>query len=1542
MSGTLGNLNVVLSLDSTGFTYGMGSAQGASAKTDAAVNKLYEDITRLHSRMGETASFTRWAAGAIAATAALEGVRSAAQGLFHQMLETNNEIQKTTNLLQGMSSAATTAGRANDAADQYRYILDMASKAPFSLQALTDTFVKLKTGGIDPTKGAMQGLVDAVAAFGGDDQRLLRAGYALQEMAGRGVLSLSNLRRQLGQDIPGAERVMAEALGVNLQSLFKMVESGTVDSVSSIQRMTDQMERLYGGAAQNMMNSYQGRLQQIKTTLIELSQVAMGNPIAQQATPGNRELPSAYGAMTNNLGRINSALQGSEASEGAVDLNNALVKLANTVGGLTEFAIRHEKAIRLVTEAVLTATAGYVGLKVAVAAVDFIGPLANMTRWRALGGQVADLTLKFVALKDILPAIGTTVIEWGAGMEAGALATTAAAGGVAAFGGALGAAAVGLGVVTVGIGALAGTVAVIYMVGKAFYNAWENSRRFSASVNDIHEGMDRLRQGAFGEDSTGLATKELSADRQRADMAANLRRDLRDIQSHTATRDEYDQARQIFQQRRIGGIDGGKGIDFGRAANDFNNGGADMYSARMNDLIKQLDDYDARAQDIIKKDTDLVGNATAKQVSAATQKQFDQMQNDAQTSINNIRQHAIQSFNEIDAKRKALPVGDQRAANAELSQQAVKIATSESDQVISVYQRMYDAILNLQKKHLAAKQDDQVRSDNQRLAQIKEQIDRERVLRDNAGDLALPPDRGQAENAYGKQERNAESQLQTMESRMSIVTARFGDTLANLANGDSAGGISVMLAKVNDELSKTGRLNLIGLKDAAGNFTELATNMRNAATAIDEFGSKQNQLNAIVNTQERVASALARQSDSIAESMYKLSNPNAGQADVSEFMRRRDATKNVTLSQNLVDQLSNDPKATDADRSNAQTALTRAKLELNMFNQQQAVERDLANGTKAQEETQRARLAGLSGRQRFEEQKRQDLTRINTQLNQSLETLKTLRVGSEEYDAETKAIANLRGAASEVNARTDRQEGAAAAKAARPADNFATQIREHMDTLRASISGVDAQEARFQARLAEDSALKGHKDQLSGLIQQYSELSAAVKSISPAVKGLTEIHLTNNSATTIAEAARRVSNMNETDFGSKVGAATTKINVQVNQLREALKDPIFQKDPQALKFFQSLIDGSQNMMGQSTTNMLNAQITAQADEMRRSRDGLRMNGGDGSKRYYEQMAAEERSALNTSIQTGQTKEKDRAAIEDNIAAYAKMKIQEVERANQSSTMKMMGEWQNLNAGLDNLAKQGLSGLADQLTLVATNGTTSWSKFGNSILSMIDQIVLKFAMSGVLDMVGQLMGQNSVTQGANNSSNGGWANILGGLFKGAAGGITKMFGGGGGSGGSGAIQWGGVYHTGGIVGSEPTNTRMFDPAIFSNAMRYHTGGLAGDEVPAILQKGEGVFTKGQMSAIGNMRSAIASIPSQVGQAVSANYAFGDKTPNIASQNNGTSGSLPPVTVNLHNQTGQDHNAQAAQPRFDGEKMIIDVVTKAASRPGGLRSAIKGAS
>ncbi|WP_038929363.1 tape measure protein, partial [Yersinia pestis] len=112
------------------------------------------------------------------------------------IIEAASEMERMRVMLRGLNKDKANPGKA--AAEDMQYIVDMAQNAPFAMQALTDSFVKFRSAGLDPTDGSLKALVDSVARFGGDSELLKRAAVAVQQMSGKGVVSMEELRQQLG------------------------------------------------------------------------------------------------------------------------------------------------------------------------------------------------------------------------------------------------------------------------------------------------------------------------------------------------------------------------------------------------------------------------------------------------------------------------------------------------------------------------------------------------------------------------------------------------------------------------------------------------------------------------------------------------------------------------------------------------------------------------------------------------------------------------------------------------------------------------------------------------------------------------------------------------------------------------------------------------------------------------------------------------------------------------------------------------------------------------------------------------------------------------------------------------------------------------------------------------------------------------------------------------------------------------------------------------------------------------------------------------
>ena len=130
------------------------------------------------------------------------------------------------------------------------------------------------------------------------------------------------------------------------------------------------------------------------------------------------------------------------------------------------------------------------------------------------------------------------------------------------------------------------------------------------------------------------------------------------------------------------------------------------------------------------------------------------------------------------------------------------------------------------------------------------------------------------------------------------------------------------------------------------------------------------------------------------------------------------------------------------------------------------------------------------------------------------------------------------------------------------------------------------------------------------------------------------------------------------------------------------------------------------------------------------------------------------------------------------------------------------------------------------------GKTSMIDFLDTLLMKILEIV---AIKPLIDALSESL--NSLTEGGGGGS---WGTAVSSF-------VSSLF-----------------AHTGAIVGGQGGTTRRVALSAFTQAPKYHTGGFAGDEVPAVLKRGEGIFTPKQMDNANKLFSAVSSLAASGGR------------------------------------------------------------------------------
>ena len=147
-------------------------------------------------------------------------------------------------------------GSTKNAEIAFQAIQDIASTTPFQVTDLTDTFIRLKSFGLDPLDGSMQDIIDTAAALGGSQEQLdgialaLGQAWAKQKLQGEEILQL------IERGVPVWE-VLQDITGKNVDELQKLSSAGELGR-DVIKQLMDELGRRNIGAAAEQANTLNG------------------------------------------------------------------------------------------------------------------------------------------------------------------------------------------------------------------------------------------------------------------------------------------------------------------------------------------------------------------------------------------------------------------------------------------------------------------------------------------------------------------------------------------------------------------------------------------------------------------------------------------------------------------------------------------------------------------------------------------------------------------------------------------------------------------------------------------------------------------------------------------------------------------------------------------------------------------------------------------------------------------------------------------------------------------------------------------------------------------------------------------------------------------------------------------------------------------------------------------------------------------------------------------------------------------------------------
>ena len=94
--------------------------------------------------------------------------------------------------------------------------------------------------------------------------------YAFGQIISKGKLMAEELTRQLGNRIPGAQRLMAEALGMSTQKMMAEMKKGTITGIRAVEAFANYSEKVFASGVEKASKSLMGNLNRFNNVLLEL------------------------------------------------------------------------------------------------------------------------------------------------------------------------------------------------------------------------------------------------------------------------------------------------------------------------------------------------------------------------------------------------------------------------------------------------------------------------------------------------------------------------------------------------------------------------------------------------------------------------------------------------------------------------------------------------------------------------------------------------------------------------------------------------------------------------------------------------------------------------------------------------------------------------------------------------------------------------------------------------------------------------------------------------------------------------------------------------------------------------------------------------------------------------------------------------------------------------------------------------------------------------------------------------------------------------
>lgn len=304
-----------LTKELSAYTTKMKDAIAAGKLNDTALNAMANKYTRLQGNVTgvnakfatltgsikETAGFTQMLSRSVASfigNSLAMWLRNATRG----MVEFGKEVSKagiTLDSLRNTMMAAT--GGWTTGGKEIQWLLNMSNKLGIAFGDVSGSYAKFMTsftrsgGTMAQSEQIFEDMSTAMVSLHLPAEQMKNVYVALEQMANKGTVQAEELKRQLGNALPGAFELAAESMGVLPAKLMDMMKAGEAISKDFLPAFARTVKDVLGqsiGIAVDQFNAHMARL----TTATTLLKMELGQGLNAALVPFVKLLtPAAMG-----------------------------------------------------------------------------------------------------------------------------------------------------------------------------------------------------------------------------------------------------------------------------------------------------------------------------------------------------------------------------------------------------------------------------------------------------------------------------------------------------------------------------------------------------------------------------------------------------------------------------------------------------------------------------------------------------------------------------------------------------------------------------------------------------------------------------------------------------------------------------------------------------------------------------------------------------------------------------------------------------------------------------------------------------------------------------------------------------------------------------------------------------------------------------------------------------------------------------------------------------------------------------------------------